>query len=291
MVLTLEEKAHIVALHKENVSNRDIACRVGTNEWSVRNVLKNFRLHGSIARKAGSGRRKKTSPRDQRLIQGISLRNRFAHAGDVNRTFKDQTGKIVSDRTISRLLKGMGLNARRPAKKTLLTPRMRKQRLEWAKTYKNWTQAEWARVTFSDESKFNLFGPDGNAVVRRRKGERYSDNCILPTVKHSPYIMVWGAITRFGVGEIIMLRGSVNAMEYQKIIENGVVPTLQQLCQHCDSVIFQDDSAPAHRAKSVRFSFAYYLQTKIFINFSFFSLILGKKLQGFFGDFLSSMAW
>lgn len=117
MVLTLEEKAHIVALHKENVSNRDIACRVGTNEWSVRNVLKNFRLHGSIARKAGSGRRKKTSPRDQRLIQGISLRNRFAHAGDVNRTFKDQTGKIVSDRTISRLLKGMGLNARRPAKK------------------------------------------------------------------------------------------------------------------------------------------------------------------------------
>ncbi|XP_077287686.1 uncharacterized protein LOC143912277 [Arctopsyche grandis] len=43
---------------------------------------------------------------------------------------------------------------------------------------------DWRRVIFSDESKFNLFGSDGIHYVRRRSGERLSDKCIQPTVKH-----------------------------------------------------------------------------------------------------------
>lgn len=65
--------------------------------------------------------------------------------------------------------------------------------------------------------------------------------------------MVWGAMTAFGVGEIILLEGSVNAEKYMEIINNGVVSTIDQLSQYKQSIMFQDDSAPCHRAKSVSY--------------------------------------
>jgi hypothetical protein len=37
---------------------------------------------------------------------------------------------------------------------------------------KSWTTADWQKVIFLDEIKFNLFGSDGIQYVRRRSGER-----------------------------------------------------------------------------------------------------------------------
>ena len=37
---------------------------------------------------------------------------------------------------------------------------------------------QWARVLFSDESRFNLSHHDGRIRVFRRRGERFADNCL-----------------------------------------------------------------------------------------------------------------
>ena len=44
--------------------------------------------------------------------------------------------------------------ARRPIKKQLLTPLMKKKRLSWEKKYKDWTVEQWRKVIFSDETHF-----------------------------------------------------------------------------------------------------------------------------------------
>ncbi|GFU59668.1 transposable element Tcb1 transposase [Trichonephila clavipes] len=45
-------------------------------------------------------------------------------------------------------------------------------RLEWCYALGNWNTAEWNKVVFSDESRFNL-SSDGNRVrVWRPRGER-----------------------------------------------------------------------------------------------------------------------
>ncbi|XP_055373569.1 uncharacterized protein LOC129606946 [Condylostylus longicornis] len=129
----------ILALHENGVSNRQIAIILGTNEWSMRNFLKNYIISGSLERKTGSGRPKLLNERDERLLKRISLRNRFSNAGQVRKIFQKQTGKRISIRTMQIELNKLGMEARKPAKKPLLSKKMKSQRLKWANTCKNWT--------------------------------------------------------------------------------------------------------------------------------------------------------
>ncbi len=56
-------------------------------------------------------------------------------------------------------------------------------------------------MLWTDESKFEQFGNKRRVYVRRREGERYKNECLLPTVKHGGgSIMVWDAILASGTG-------------------------------------------------------------------------------------------
>uniref|UniRef100_A0A0K8VJD2 Transposable element Tcb1 transposase n=1 Tax=Bactrocera latifrons TaxID=174628 RepID=A0A0K8VJD2_BACLA len=89
----------------------------------------------------------------------MCISDRFQHVGAINATFNETTGVKITTRSTQNVLNNLGLRARRPAKKPLLIARMKKQRLEFAKSHKTWTISDWGNVIFSDESKFNLFGP------------------------------------------------------------------------------------------------------------------------------------
>ena len=64
--------------------------------------------------------------------------------------------------------------------------------------------------------------------------------------------MVWGYITGYGLGSLIFVDGSVNALKYKTIIQEQVLPTYEDLTQHTAEPIFQDDSAPCHQAHTVK---------------------------------------
>ena len=76
----------------------------------------------------------------------------------------------MSRQTVSRRIQEIGLFNRTPRKKPLVSSKNKKKRLEFANRYVIWTYENWAKVFFSDESKFNLFGNDGKNNVKRRIG-------------------------------------------------------------------------------------------------------------------------
>ena len=39
--------------------------------------------------------------------------------------------------------------------------------------------------------------------------ERSDVNCLVPTVKHSPGVMVWGCFTRSRIGPLILVEGRI----------------------------------------------------------------------------------
>ncbi|KAJ8394717.1 hypothetical protein AAFF_G00043170, partial [Aldrovandia affinis] len=82
-----------------------------------------------------------------------------------------------------------GLVSRRAAKKPLLSRKNIRDRLIFCKRYRDWTAEDWGKVIFSDESPFRLFGASDKKLVRRRKGERYHQSCVMPTVKHPETII------------------------------------------------------------------------------------------------------
>ncbi|OBZ65119.1 hypothetical protein A0J61_11942, partial [Choanephora cucurbitarum] len=60
---------------------------------------------------------------------------------------------VVSSDTVRRLLKRANSKAVHKPDVLPLTPKRRKDRLNWAKSRQSWTINDWKRVVFSDETK------------------------------------------------------------------------------------------------------------------------------------------
>ncbi len=149
-----------------------------------------------------------------------------------------EAGVKVSRATTHRRVKEFGFSCRQ-------------RHLTWAKETKNWNVAQWSKVLFSDESKFCIsFGNQGPRVWRKG-GEAHSPSCLKSSVKFPQSVMIWGAMSSAGVGQLCFLKTNVTAPVYQDILEHFMVPSTDQLFKDAD-FIFQQDLAPAHTAKSTK---------------------------------------
>jgi hypothetical protein len=73
---------------------------------------------------------------------------------------------------------------KRQEKKTFINERNRRKRLEFARAYVNTPIDFWKTVLFTDGSKFNIFGTDGNQYVWRKPKKELDPENVIPTVKH-----------------------------------------------------------------------------------------------------------
>ena len=114
------------------------------------------------------------------------------------------SGCQISHMTVSRhLSKEFNLKSYKPAKKPRLTAAMKAKHLQFANN-QHWTAKQWGKVLFSDESTFQQFVVQ-KRHVRRPTGKRFDERYIIPTVKHPPSQMVWGAMFRNGVAALSFL--------------------------------------------------------------------------------------
>ncbi len=124
----------------------------------------------------------------------------------------------------------------------------RQRRLIWVKE-KNSTVAQWSKFLFSDESEFCIsFGNQGPRLWRKG-GEAHSPSCLKSSVKFPQSVMIWSAMSSAGVGPLCFLKTNITAPVYQYILEHIMLPSADQLFKYT-TLIFQQDLAPAHTAKS-----------------------------------------
>jgi len=248
--LSIEKRASVVTLSKENYSGRAIAKKLKISLCGVQEILKKHKENGCVRDRPRSGRPLSTTPRENRVLTRLSLNNRRATSRNLKREFEDATGTSISPRTVRRRLQKSGLRGCIAAKKPLLTATHRKNRLEWCRERKNWTKQQWGCVLFSDESIFELI-PSGRVWVRRRKGERYNQDCINPTVKHGGgKIQVWGCMSAKGVGSLKIVNGRLDAKAYVRLICRDLKNDGIKLCGN--NFIFQQDGASCHTARTTK---------------------------------------
>ncbi|GFW06825.1 uncharacterized protein TNCV_3289251 [Trichonephila clavipes] len=99
-------------------------------------------------------------------------------------------------------------------KKFPLTAKHGRQRLQWAHERRAW-QADWHHVVFSDDSRFNLWDPDGRIRVRLCAGEGCLPECVIE--RHSgltPGVMVWVAISYHERSNLLRIEGNLNSNRY-----------------------------------------------------------------------------
>ncbi|KAK4510121.1 ESCRT-III subunit protein did4 [Mucor velutinosus] len=72
-------------------------------------------------------------------------------------------GQDMSITGIRKSLRRNGLKSRRKAKINFVSKTNKRLRLAWAKKHRHLTIAVWCCSVFSDETKVNLWGSDGNS--------------------------------------------------------------------------------------------------------------------------------
>ncbi len=224
--LTVVQKTIIDTLHKEGKPQTFIAKEAGCSQSAVSKHV-NRKL---------SGRKRCTTNRENRSLMWIVKQNRFKNLGELHKEWTE-AGVKASRATTHRRVKEFGYS-------------FCQRRLTWAKEKKNWTVGQWSKVLFSDESKFWIsFGNQGPRVWRKG-GEAHSTSSLKSSVKFPQSVMIWGAISSAGVGPLCFKKTTTSQHPFTKTFWSTSCFLL--LTSFLKMLIFQQDSAPAHTAKSTK---------------------------------------
>ena len=215
---------------------------------TIHSLYRKYNATGSVDDLRRSPRGRVTTRQQDRYMFLSHLRNRDLTARDTARRTMGLHNRAASDQLVRNRLRSMGLRARRPYVGTVLTDRHRQLRLQWARRHLRNTRADWARVLFTDESKFNLRISDGRARVYLRRGKRFSDNCVRERGQFGGgSVIIWGGISLHTKSQIVHVVGNLNAIRYQNLILRPVaVPHIRRN----RGMILMQDNATCHTARS-----------------------------------------
>lgn len=103
---------------------------------------------------------------------------------------------------------------------------------------------------WSDETKINRIGSDGQEYVWKKKGEGLISREVKDTVKFGGgSLMVWGCIGWNGVGVLSEVEGRMDAEQYVAILEEGLLQSMEESGIPQDDIIFQPDNDPKHTSR------------------------------------------
>lgn len=196
------------------------------------------------------GRPPKLSPANVRHSVRQLSTGSSENAVQVSRVLQDVTNTSVSPQTVRRHLKTVGMKAVVKKKRPVLTPKHKRDRLDFALRHEHWTVEDWKRVVWSDETKINRLGSDGTKWAWKRPGEGLSERLVEGTVKFGGgSLMMWGCMLWEGPGFACKIDGKMDADLYVNILEDEFQQSLQYYNKTSNNIIFQHDNDPKHTSK------------------------------------------
>jgi hypothetical protein len=133
-------------------------------------------------------------------------------------------------------------------RKPKLTEKHAKIRLEWAEEHKNWTEEQWFRVFWTDETWVKP-GRHRKVKVTRKKGEALHPDCVEPKIQRHISWMFWGGISGlYGKGPGLFWEKKWGTIKSQSYCEH-IVPLIERYTLPRGLILMQDN-ARGHSAQN-----------------------------------------
>jgi transposase len=232
----------------EAANNFNIPKQTASDLW------KKFQKTGSTHARPRSGRPSKISARMKRTIVREARANRRKPLHEIGKFVTPN----ISASSVRTILHEVGLHRRKARKVVYLRKDQKESRNRWAKDHRSWTTEDWMRVIWSDECYVYIGDNRGTVWVTRAVDEEFDENCVVPTFKQSSVrVMIWACIMKGSKGPMVVLEypggrgGGMTADRYQdQVLDKVLFDYYVQMSEERGQVVFQQDGASCHRAKS-----------------------------------------
>ncbi|GFV18481.1 transposable element Tcb2 transposase [Trichonephila clavipes] len=168
--LTDSEAWRVVGRLEGSQTQAEVAQAIGVSQRVISRIWNRFLETGSAGRRPGQGRRRATTPNEDRYLVLTARRHRNMNT-TLLQHIRSATGTTVSTQTVRNRLHAVGLYARRPMVCVRLTSRHRRERREWTTEHVNWRRNEWSNVLFLTSAVFvfiriiGVFSSGGTVAV------------------------------------------------------------------------------------------------------------------------------
>lgn len=247
-----EQRAAIFELFK--AGNRAVAIsktlKISIN--SVYTVLRRLKQTGSVAARPRTGR-----PRisNHQQIKKIVLKRLQRNS---RRSLRKTASELAVNReTLRRIVKNeLGMHAYKRQKVHFLNDKMKKIRHARCKLLRQRAaETDFSTWVFSDEKLFTLQEPhnhQNDRIWQQSLQEAKSDVRFVQRRQGAESLMVWGGIHQNGLIPLVFINKGVkiNQKVYQEEILEAVLKPWAQNSFSGRHWTFQQDSAPAHRART-----------------------------------------
>lgn len=252
-----ENRIAIIALFKVGKKNTeifDILKSLKINKRFVERTAKRYKECGLWEDRPRSGkprtaRTPNTVKAVQARIQRNPLRKQKIMALEMN----------VSARSMSRMLKqDLKLGAYRRSTGHLLNDRLKEiRRLRAKKLLSRYGQKKYQKILFTDEKIFTVeesYNKQNDKVYARSSKEASAIIGKVQRGHHPASVMVWWGVSYEGVTKLHFCPKGVktSAKVYQEDVLNSLVKPLNESLFKDLHWVFQQDSAPAHKARTTQ---------------------------------------
>lgn len=252
-----ENRIAVIALHRVGKSNSEIfqiLQKLKISRMFVHRTVNRFLETGSVKDRPREGRpRSVRSPAAVKAVAARIRRNPVRKQTIMSRELN------ISKRTMSRILsEDLGLKAYRRSTGHFLTPRLMQQReLKCRRLLQRYANNGHRRILFTDEKIFNIeesFNRQNDRVYASSSREAREKAPKIQRGHHPSSVMVWWGVSYAGATTLHFCEKGVktSARVYENTVLEPIVKDLSNTLFENEEWSFQQDSAPAHKAKSTQ---------------------------------------
>ena len=211
---------------------------------AVYRLLKKYRETGTIARRPGSGRPTKITQEVLRIVEQQMRRDDETTAVQLQKVLADE-GHSLSLKTILTSRLKLGWTFRGSTYCQVIRDSNKQKRLVWAmENLAEALQNGFKDVLWTDECSIQL--EQHKRFCYRKKSEPPKPK---PRPKHPCKVHVWAGISQEGKTPIVVFSGIMNAVAFIEVLENGLIPYLENVNRNAR---FMQDNDPKHSSNRVK---------------------------------------
>jgi transposase len=240
------ERIKIISLRENGGTFQSIADELNIDINTAQKIYAKWLKHRTIRDLPKSGRPNKLDDRTRRLLVRNVLKGDVITAHQMATESTTLLQVPISAHTASNVLRDEGLHARHTIPKPLLSEDHARQRLEFARAHKHWTEGNWKQVIFSDECLITAYAINPHTTVWTKDTVGLNPRLVVPAVQGGgSRIMVWGCISKFGFHDLALLEGDVDSEVYITTLTDHLLPVIANYFRG-QQVVFQHDGARIH---------------------------------------------